>query len=164
MVRVRRRARKPDLRSATTLADLFRYAVHSARQRNKSALPGRTRESSFMQHWESRSDSPIYARRRASNRPTTTTHHHRRPPGRGERILLLSNRARRVYLARASCRSGLPARAGSPCHFGLRNSLSNAFNGARRFGALPKSCHLLPFVAICSRKTVTPVSTVPFLS
>ena len=28
----------------------------------------------------------------------------------------------------------------------------------------PKNCHLLPFVAICSRKTVTPVSTVPFLS
>jgi hypothetical protein len=31
-------------------------------------------------------------------------------------------------------------------------------------GDLPKNCHLLPFVAICSRKTVTPLSIDPFLS
>ncbi len=51
---------------------------------------------------------------------------------------------------------------GFVCH--LKNSLSIASRGARRLGALPKNCHLLPFVAVCSRKTVTPVSTVPFLS
>jgi hypothetical protein len=56
----------------------------------------------------------------------------------------------------------LESELGFVCH--PKNSLSNASRGARRLGALPKICHLLPFVAVCSRKTVTPVSTVPFLS
>ena len=37
---------------------------------------------------------------------------------------------------------------GFVCH--LNNLLSNASRGARRLGALPKSCHLLPFAAILS--------------
>jgi hypothetical protein len=63
------------------------------------------------------------------------------------------------------CRTGilpvdLQTRAGSPCHFGLKNSLSIVSRGARRLGDLPKTCHLLPFRR---RKTATPVSTVLFL-
>ena len=45
----------------------------------------------------------------------------------------------------------------------LKNSLSIASRGARRLRALPKNCHLLPSAAICSRKTASTVSTVPFL-
>ena len=47
---------------------------------------------------------------------------------------------------------------GYVCH--PKNSLSNASRGGETTGDLPKNCHLLPFVAVCSRKTVTPVSTV----
>jgi hypothetical protein len=50
------------------------------------------------------------------------------------------------------------------CVSHLKNSLSIASRAARRLGALPKNCHVLPFVAVCGSKTVTPVSTVPFLS
>jgi hypothetical protein len=42
----------------------------------------------------------------------------------------------------------------------LKNSLSIASRGARRIGALPKNCHLLPFR---NRNTATPVSTVSFV-
>ena len=76
-------------------------------------------------------------RDRAANPPTTTTQHH----GRQQRA---------------------ESELGFVSH--LKNSLSIALRGARRLGALPKTCHLLPSTAICSRKTATPVSTVPFLS
>ena len=65
-----------------------RFPVHPAPQRNKSPVPGSACSSSFMRHWESRSESPIHARWRAANRPTTTTQHHGRPAACGERTWL----------------------------------------------------------------------------
>jgi hypothetical protein len=50
--------------------------------------------------------------------------------------------------------ANLPGTWGGP-------SSSRSRRGARRLGAIPKNCHLLPF---SGRKTATPVSTVPFLA
>jgi hypothetical protein len=128
---VKRRARKPDLRPATTAAVPLRLPEHSALQPKKSSVPGER------------------------------VHH---------RLCDIEKAVRRArFLRDVAPQIGQPRRhdtmvdhqvveskLGFVCH--PKNSLSIASRGGETTGDLPKNCHLLPFVAVCSRKTVTTVS------
>jgi hypothetical protein len=90
-----------------------------------------------MRLWKA--DSCAMARRESANQDDTTL----RFTTRQWRANLASDRA-------APAESS--TRAGSPCHFGLKNPLSIASRGARRLGDLPKNCHLLPSTAILEQQ------------
>ena len=126
---VKRRARKPDLRPATTAVVPLRVPEQPALQPNKSSVPGERVHHRLCDILESRSESPIHARWRAANRPTTTTQRYDRTPGCGERIWHRQPSKKLVVdrIARGAT-AGRPSQKLPPtaiyCHFGAAKPLS----------------------------------------